>query len=322
MIKEKIYQFMLFIKNKFLDFCYVLKSLYLKVEPYCDIPKFLYIYETTLNFFVKLLQITSNTLFSIVILLPDFSRLKLLYKTTLSIILYSKIILIISPFIPNMFPETLLNLATICWDNFATGFGILITQVSGFSLFIKEMAQQYLELNNLKERNVSQEKMIEELHSVIKNTVPVQVFNDEITRLQDEEIRYKTELKILETTNKNLSLQNADLSKSLSTWEGMNTMQKTQSVLTIIGNCAFISIQILNAINIYNNPTTIPTSSDIKRLVDSVNSLLYQNNLNNIRRTADERASSATTTPGDTSQAIRPVRGLTDHDHQTGEFFE
>jgi hypothetical protein len=43
-------------------------------------------------------------------------------------------------------------------------------------------------------------------------------------------------------------------------------MQKTQSVLTIIGNCAFISIQIMNAINTYNNPMAIPTSSDIKML--------------------------------------------------------
>lgn len=243
-------------------------------------------------------------------------------RIAISLAFYSKVLLLLSniPFIAP--PETLISIAASYWDTVTTAYGHLTALVVGTLNFFKSIIEEYKqevetieglnkqvnELNNqvedLQQVNQEQQKKIDYLH---ENSVPKKIYHEQNVTQQNKIAELTGEIRTLEHTNRTLTTTNTELNQTVTTLKTTTQIERAQHYLTIIGNTAFVGIQVINAYNALFNSSGNPSSDDMKRVLSAINSLISRSNNQQTQNTASARAQQGAITGG-------PSRGLTNTD--------
>lgn len=281
-------------KDNFLKY---LKTLTDFLSPFFDFNNYIYYYKILLSNFIRVLSITSEFLKSIILLLPDgFSDIRYLFKLFLLIIFYSKCLLTLNTVIPC--PSFLINLSKAFFDLFLNMYSEILVLVNCVYNLITES------MDRSKLVNASINNLTSELDSFREfNQKQFSEILAENRELKNMQLSYQKEIADIHTNNiinKEIILQltheNSNLNHSLKATQYKTLLENSQNFLTILGNSAFIAIQLSNLYYSVNGGSASSTNADIAEILSTLRSMQNTFNLFNIRTTTNSRAAESAQT--------------------------
>lgn len=282
--------------------------------------RFANLYSNILEFLTKIIKLTVNFCSTLTLLIPAINNPVVLLKAAVSVAVYSKILLVLSPTLGIVIPipSIIISLASEYWNAVITGYFIIASPVITFITQYKEQrtADSVKEIDEARELVLKEIQTLFETYQTNLNSElesQRQTVENTIKNQQDTINELTSDNKVLENTNKKLSMQNTELLNEVKGYKLATYAEKISNFTTTAINAGVVSIQLLNAYSNWKNGQ-IANPQEIKQLLHSVNNLLGRLDRQQVQLKSVQRAAESMSTQ-------EPSKGATDKFLSTDEEF-